>query len=225
VSSLTRSAKKCINKLLKRSIKTPEDLEQILKKSWCEKESMDSLYSQFFEACKQTNEDFRGFNDRFNTLLHKVEPNFLPKSMILQRYLDSFEGILQLTLKYRFPANLEEAQDAVCQIEENLKFSSLTHQVNLLKNHDIWGVNKEIMEGPEHGLIETLELENNALQRKWSTCLSNMKDALNFSRQHEPYEALSMATREKPNFEDSLFILTTPSQIQESQDMSELGFE
>jgi hypothetical protein len=40
-----------------------------------------------------------------------------------------------------------------------------------------------------------------------------MKDALNFSRQHEPYEGLSMATREKPNFEDSLFILTMPSVI------------
>jgi hypothetical protein len=124
---------------------------------------MDSLYSQFFEACKQTNKDVRGFNDRFNTLLHKIELNFLPKSMILQRYLDSFEGILQLTLKYRFPANLEEGQDVACQIEENLKFSSLTHRVNLLKNDDIWGVNKEIMEGPEHDLLETLELENNAL--------------------------------------------------------------
>jgi hypothetical protein len=137
VSSLTGSARKWINKLPKGSIKTPEDLEQIFKKSWCEKESMDSLYSQFLEACKQTNEDVRGFNDRFNTLLHKLEPNFLPKSMILQHYLDSFEGILQLTLKNRFPANLEEAQDVACQIEENLKFSSLTHQVNLLNNDDI----------------------------------------------------------------------------------------
>jgi hypothetical protein len=81
------------------------------------------------------------------------------------------------------------------------------------------------MEGPKHDLLETLELENNALQRKWSVGFSNMKDALNFSRQHEPYEGLSMATREKPNFEDSLFILTTPNQIQESQDMSEPGFE
>ena len=88
---------------------------------------MDSLYSQFLEACKKTNEDVMGFNDRFNTLLHKLEIDFLPKSMILQCYLDSFEGILQLTLKNHFPANLEEAQDAACQIEENLKFRSLTH--------------------------------------------------------------------------------------------------
>jgi hypothetical protein len=137
VSSLTRSARKSISKLSKRRIKTPEDLEQIFKKSWCEKESMDSHYSQFLEAYKQTNEDVRGFNDRFNTLLNKLEPNFLPKSLILQRYLHSFEGILQLTLKNRFPANLEEAQDVACQIKENLKFSSLTHQVNLSKNDDI----------------------------------------------------------------------------------------
>jgi hypothetical protein len=147
VSSLTGSARKWINKLPKGSVKTPEDLEQIFKKSWSEKESMDSFYSQFLETCKQTNEDVRGFNDRFNTL-HKLEPNFLPKSMILQHYLDSFERILQLTLKNRFLANLEEAQDVACQIEENLKFSSLTHQVNLLNNDDIWGVNKESMEGP-----------------------------------------------------------------------------
>jgi hypothetical protein len=131
-------------------------------------------------------------------------------SMILQRYLDSFEGILQLTLKNHFPANLEEAQDVACQIEENLKFRSLTHQVNLLNNDDIW----ESMEAPEHDLLETPELENNAPQRKWSTCFSNMKDVLNFSRKHEPSEGLIMAAREKPNFEDSLFILTKPIQIQ-----------
>jgi len=136
VISFTGSARNWINKLLKGTIKTLEYLEQIFKKSWCEKESMDSLYPQFLEACKQTNEDVRGFNDRFNTL-HKLEPNFLPKSMILQHYLDSFEGILQLTLKNRFPANLEKAQDVAYQIEENLKFSSLTHQVNLLNSDDI----------------------------------------------------------------------------------------
>jgi hypothetical protein len=77
------------------------------------------------------------------------------------------------------------------------------------------------MEGPKHDLLETLELENNAFHRKWSMGFSNMKDALNFSRQHEPSKGLSMATHEKPNFEDSIFTLTTPSQIQEIQDMSE----
>jgi hypothetical protein len=186
---------------------------------------MDSLYSQFLEACKQTDEDVREFNDRFNTLINKLEPNFLPKSIILQRYLNSFEGTLQLTLKNRFPANLEEAQDVACQIEENLKFSSPTHQVNLLNNDDIWEINKESMGGPEHDLLEILELENNAFHRKWSTGFSNMKYALNFSRQHEPSEDLSMATHEKPNFVDSIFTLITPSQTQENQDMREPGFE
>jgi hypothetical protein len=107
VSSLTESARDWINSLLKGSIKTPEDLEKTFKNSWCEKESMDSLYSQFLEACKQTDKDVREFNDRFNTLINELEPNFLPKSIILQRYLNSFEGTLQLTLKNRFPANLE----------------------------------------------------------------------------------------------------------------------
>jgi hypothetical protein len=223
VSSLTGSARKWINKLPKGSIKTPEELEQIFKKNWCEKESMDSIYSQFLEACKKTNEDVRGFNDRFNTLFRKIEPNFLPKSMILQHYLDPFEGILQLTLKNRFPANLEESQDVTCQIEENLNFSSLTHQVNLLNNDNIWAVNKKIMEGPELNLLETLELRNNSSQRKWSTSFSNTKYVLNFSRQHEPSKGLGIATHKKPNFEDSLFSLTTP--ILESQYMSEPGFE
>jgi hypothetical protein len=224
-SSLTESAKDWINSLTKGSIKTPEDLEQTFKNNWCEKESMDSLYSRFLEACKQTDEDVREFNDRFNTLINKHEPSFLTKSIILQRYLNSFEGTLQLTLKNRFPANLEEAQDVACQIEENLKFSSLTHQVNVLNIDDIWEINKEIMGGPEHDLLETLELENNAFHRKWSTTFSNLKDALNFSRKIEPSEDLSMATHEKPNFVDCIFTLITPSQTQENQDMRDPRFE
>jgi hypothetical protein len=65
VSSLTGSARKWINK-------TPEDLEQIFKKSWCEKENMDSLYSQYTDICKGSSEGIRDFNDRFNLLLKKV---------------------------------------------------------------------------------------------------------------------------------------------------------
>jgi hypothetical protein len=132
---------------------------------------------------------------------------------------------LQLTLKNRFLANLEEAQDVACQIEENLKFGSPAHQVNLLDNDDIWEVNEESMGGPEHDLLEILELENNAFHRKWSTGFSNMKDALNFSRQHEPSADLSVATHEKPNFVDSIFTLTMPSQTQENQDIREPRFE
>jgi hypothetical protein len=52
VISLTRSARKWINKILKGSIKTPGDLEQIFKKNWCEKERMDSIYSQYIDICK-----------------------------------------------------------------------------------------------------------------------------------------------------------------------------
>jgi hypothetical protein len=156
---------------------------------------MASFYSQFLEACKQTDENVREFNDRFNTLINKLEPNFLPKSIILQRYINSFEGTLELTLKNQFPTNLEEAQDAACQIEENLKFSSPTHQVNFLNNDDIWEINKENMGGPEHDLLEILELENNTFDRNWSTGFSNMKDALNFSRQHEPSEDLSISEK------------------------------
>jgi hypothetical protein len=60
-----------------------------------------------------------------------------------------------------------------------------------LNNDDIWELNKESMGGLEHELLEILEVENNTFHRKWSTGFSNMKDALNFSKQHEPSKDLS----------------------------------
>jgi hypothetical protein len=43
-------------------------LNELLRTSGVKKESMASFYSQFPEAWKQTDEDVREFNDRFNTL-------------------------------------------------------------------------------------------------------------------------------------------------------------
>jgi hypothetical protein len=115
VSSLTGSARRWVNKLLKGSIKTPEDLEQAIKKDWCEKESMDSLYSQYTDICKASREGIRDFNDTFNLLLKKIRPSF-SEEVVLQHYLNSLEGVLQFTLKDRSPSTLEEAQDFACQI-------------------------------------------------------------------------------------------------------------
>jgi hypothetical protein len=56
-------------------------------------------------------------------------------------------------------------------------------------------------------------------KRKWNTTFPNINNVLNVSRQHEPSEDLGMATHKKPNFEDSLFVLNTPTL--ENQDMSE----
>jgi hypothetical protein len=50
-------------------------------------------------------------------------------------------------------------------------------------------------------------------KRKWNTAFSDIKNVLNFS------EGLGMATHKKPNFEDSLFVLSTP--MLENQDVSE----
>jgi hypothetical protein len=61
-----------------------------------------------------------------------------------------------------------------------------------LNNDDIWEIKKESMGGPEHDLLEILEVGNNTFHRKWITCFSNMKDAFNFSRQHEPSEDLGI---------------------------------
>jgi hypothetical protein len=190
LNSLTGSARTWINKLPSGSLKTPEDLKRAFMKRWGKEESMASFYSQYLEVCKQTDEDVREFNDRFNTLISKLQPNFLPKSVILQHYLNSLEGTLQFTLKDRLPTSLEEAQDVACQIEENLKFNDSIHQVNFLNNDDIWELNKESMGGLEHDLPEILEVENNTFPRKWSTGFSNMKDALIFSKQHEPSKDL-----------------------------------
>jgi hypothetical protein len=100
VSLLTGSARRWINKLPKGSIKTLEDLEQVFNKDWCEKESMDSLYSQYINICKASSEGIMDFNDRFNLLLKKIRPSFL-EEVVLQHYLNSLEGVLHFTLKDR----------------------------------------------------------------------------------------------------------------------------
>jgi hypothetical protein len=133
------------------------------------------------------------------------------------------EGILQFTLKDRSPSTLEEAQDFAYQIERNLDFEDYIYQVNLSHINNPWESSDEDITETEPKLPEILEVKLMPPKRKWSTAFSNMKDVLNFSRQHEPSKGLGMATHKKPNFEDSLFILTTPTL--ESQYMSEPGFE
>jgi hypothetical protein len=216
MSSLTRSARIWINKLLKGSIKTPEDLEQAFKKDWCEKENMDSLYSQYTVICKASGEGIRDFNDRFNLLLKNIGPGF-SKEVVLQHYLNSLEGVLQFTLKDRSPLTLEEAQDFACQIEKNLEFEDYIHQVNLSCNNNPWETNDEDITEVGPKLPKILGVELMPPKRKWNTTFSNINNVLNISRQ--PAEDLGTTTHKKPNFEDSLFFLNTP--MLENQDMSE----
>jgi hypothetical protein len=218
VSSLTGSARRWINKLPKGSIKTPEDIEQAFKKDWCEKESMDSLYSQYTNICKASSEGIRDFNDRFNLLLKKIRPSFSEEA-VLQHYLNSLEGVLQFTLKDRSPSTLEEAQDFACQIEKNLEFEDYIHQVNLSHNNDPRESSDEDVTKAELKFPEILEVKLMPPKRKWNAAFSNTSNVLNVSRQHEPSEDSGMATHKKPNFEDSLFVLNTP--MLEDQDMSE----
>jgi hypothetical protein len=180
--SLTGNARDWINTLSSGSLKTPEDVEQSFLKRWGRVESMASIYSQYLKICKQSDEDVREFNDRFNTLISKLEPNFHQESTILQHYLNSLEGRVQFTLKNRFPTSLGKAQDVACHIEENLKFSDSINQVNLLNNDDILELNKESMGELEHDFPEILDVENSTFPRKWSTGFSNMKDASLFSQ-------------------------------------------
>jgi hypothetical protein len=222
VSSLTESAIRWINKLPKGSIKTPEDLEQAFKKYWCEKESMDSLYSQYTDICKASGEGIRDFNDRFNLLLKKIAPSFSEEA-VLQHYLNSLEGFLQFTLKDRSPSTLEEAQDFACQIEKNLEFKDYIHQVNLSYNNNSWESSEENITEAEPKLPEILEVKIMPPKREWNTAFSNINNVLHVSRQHELVEDLGMATHIKPNFEDSLFVLNAP--MLENKDMSETGFD
>jgi hypothetical protein len=180
--SLIGEAKKWSMKLRSISLKTCEDLEQVFLKRWGMIESMVVLYARYIEICNQDDEYVRKFNDRFNTLLSRIEPNFQPEKSTLQQYLNSFEGEFQFSLRNRFPTNLEEAQNVVCWIEENIRVNNFMSQVNLLNNQDdILGFNEEIMEEQEHDLPEILEVENhikpNAFPRKWSMGFSNMEDA------------------------------------------------
>jgi hypothetical protein len=218
VSSLTGSDRRWINKLPKGSIKTPEDLEQAFNKDWCEKESMDSLYSQYTNICKASGEGIRDFNDRFNLLLKNIRPSF-SEEVVLQHYLNSLEGVLQFILKDRSPSTLEEAQDFACQIEENLEFEDYIHQVNLSHNNDPRESSDEDATEAEPKFPEILEVKLMPPKRKWNIAFSNTNNVLNVSRKHEPSKDLGMATHKKPNFEDFLFVLNTP--MLEDQDMSE----
>jgi hypothetical protein len=218
VSSLTRSARKWINKLPKGSIKSPEDLEQAFQKDWCEKESMDSLYSQYTNICKASSEGIRDFNDRFNLLLKKVKPSFSEEA-VLQHYLNSLEGVLQFTLKDRSPSTLEEAQDLASRIEQKLEFEDYINQDNLSHNNDPKESSNEDVPEAEPKPLEILEVRLMPPKRKWSTTFSKTNNVLNASIQHKPSEDLGMATQKKHNFEDALFVLDTL--MLEDQDMSE----
>jgi hypothetical protein len=218
VSSLTGSSRRWINKLLKGSIKTPEDIEQACKKYWCEKESMDSLYSQYTNICKASSEGIRDFNDRFNLLLKKIRPS-LSEEVVLQHYLNSLEGVLQFTLKDRSPSTLEEAQDFAFQIEHNLEFEDYIHEVNLSHNNDPKESSDEDVTEAEPKFLEILEVKLMIPKRKWNTTFSNTNNVLNSLIQHKPSKDLGMATHKKLNFEDALFVLDTP--MLEDQDMSD----
>jgi hypothetical protein len=71
-SSLTGDAKTWIESYPKGSIKTPEELEKAFKIRWCKQENAQSLYSQYIDIFKGSNENIRDFNDRFNFLLKKL---------------------------------------------------------------------------------------------------------------------------------------------------------
>jgi hypothetical protein len=110
-ASLTGDARKWSTNLPRKILTTCEDLEQVFLQRWGVMEDMASLYSQYLNICKQNDEVVREFNDRFNTLLGRIDSDFLPESAILGQYLNSFEGNFQSILRNRFPTNLKEAQD------------------------------------------------------------------------------------------------------------------
>jgi hypothetical protein len=96
----------------------------------------------------------------------------------------------------RFPTNLKEAQDGACWIEENIKWCDPILQVNLFQDQDyvLW-FNEENVEEEEHDFPKILEVNNEiklTIPPKrigtWKNKFSNMKYALVFSKQHEPFE-------------------------------------
>ena len=144
------------------------------------------MYSQYIDICIGSSESIREFNDRFNLLLKKLQPNLSLEEAILQHYLNSLEGILQFTLKHRSPSTLDEAQDFSYQIQENLNFKDFIHQINLLHNNNSWGSSNEGITETEPNLPDILEVKPNAPSRKWSTSPTNVQDVPLLSRQKEP---------------------------------------
>jgi hypothetical protein len=188
-ASLTGNVRKWSTKLPRKILTTCEDLEQVFLQRWGVMEDMASLYSQYLNICKQNHETVREFNDRFNTLLSRIDSDFLPESTILRQYLNSFKGNFQFILRNRFPTNLKEAQDGACRIEENIKWCDPIPQ----DQDDVLWFNEEEVEEEEHDFPEILEVNDEIKltippkgDGTWKNGLSTMKDALIFSKQHEP---------------------------------------
>jgi hypothetical protein len=87
-------------------------------------ENMASLYSQYLKICKQNDEDVREFNDRFNTLLGRIEPNFHQESTILQQYLNSLKENSNLPSRTDFLQTSRKHKMLLAWIEENLRFNN-----------------------------------------------------------------------------------------------------
>jgi hypothetical protein len=83
LASLTGDVKKWSTNLPSKSLTTCEDLEQVFLQRWGVMEDMASLYSQYLKIFKQDDEIVRKFNDKFNTLLGRIDSDFQPKNMIL----------------------------------------------------------------------------------------------------------------------------------------------
>jgi hypothetical protein len=98
-TSLTGDAIKWGTNLPSKILTTCENLEKVFLQRWGVMEDMASIYSQYLNICKQNDEVVREFNDRFNTLLGRIDSDFIPKSDILGKYLNSFEGNFQSILR------------------------------------------------------------------------------------------------------------------------------
>jgi hypothetical protein len=114
-TSHTRDARKWSTNLPRKILTTYKDLEKDFLPIWGVMEDMESLYSQYLNICKQNDEVVREFNDIFNTLLGRIDSDFLPESVILRQYLNYFEGNFQSILRSRFHTKLKEAQDGAFQ--------------------------------------------------------------------------------------------------------------
>ena len=72
-ASLTRDARKWSTNLPSKSLTTCEDLEKVFLQIWGMMEDMASLYSQYLKIFKQNDETVQEFNDKFNTLLGRID--------------------------------------------------------------------------------------------------------------------------------------------------------
>jgi hypothetical protein len=119
--------------------------------------------------CKGSCESIGEFTDRFNLVLKKMRSKVGSEQAIIDWYLFTLEGNLQLRIKDKSPTTLEEAQELAFEIERKLDFEEFVEE--RIMNCESWDPGDEPMPEPEDPSVLQIELAHT--KRKWSLFQDN----------------------------------------------------